>query len=66
VDFDTYAMEHGRLAAEVMQSSTRVPGLKAMDILGYVPKHRSYEAGVRYTLCQMGIEPRGQELEEAA
>jgi nucleoside-diphosphate-sugar epimerase len=66
VDFNTYAREFGLMEAETMSCSTRVPGIHAMDVLNYVPKHRSYEAGIRYTLCQMGIEPRKRELEEAA
>jgi nucleoside-diphosphate-sugar epimerase len=66
VDFKSYASEFGLMEAETLSTSTRVPGIHAMDVLDYVPKHRSYEEGVRYTLCQMGIEPRQKELEEAA
>jgi len=66
VDFEAFARDNGMLIAETMASSTRVPGLKAMELLDYIPKHRSYEEGVRYTLKTMGIEPRKAELEQAA
>ena len=58
VDFKAYARENGILAAETMSSSTRVPGKKAIDSLEYVPRIRSYETGIPYTLKSMGIEPR--------
>jgi nucleoside-diphosphate-sugar epimerase len=66
VDFNTYAKLYGKLMAETMSSSIRVQGIRAMDLLGHIPKLRSYEAGIRYTLKSMGIEPRKKELEEAA
>lgn len=66
VDFKTYSKEFGLMEAETMSTSTRVPGIHAIDILDHVPKLRSYESGVSYTLKQMGIEPRKRELEEAA
>jgi nucleoside-diphosphate-sugar epimerase len=55
VDFETFARDNGMLIAETMASSTRVPGLKAIELLGYVPKHRSFEEGVAYTLNTMGV-----------
>jgi nucleoside-diphosphate-sugar epimerase len=64
-DFDAYARQYGKLMAETMSSSIRVQGTRAMDLLGYIPKLRSYEAGIRYTLKSMGIEPR-KDLEKAA
>jgi len=66
VDAGTYANLFGELAAEAMSSSTRVQGLAAMDLLGYIPTYRFYETGIVHTLKTMGIEPRRRELEEAA
>ena len=66
VSFDEYKKEIGELMAESMRSSTRASGIRAFDLLGHIPKHRSWEEGIPYTLRQMGIEPRKVELEEAA
>jgi len=66
VSFEAYAREFGQLAAEAMSCSTRVQGLKAMDLLGHIPDLRSYEAGIRYTLEEMGIEPRCGVISKAA
>lgn len=55
VDFETFARDNGMLIAETFASSTRVPGLKAMELLSYALKHRSYEEGVLYTLKTMGV-----------
>ena len=55
VDFNTYAKEFGLLQAESMSSSTRVPGIRAIDMFGYAMKARSYEQGVLMTLQSMGV-----------
>jgi nucleoside-diphosphate-sugar epimerase len=66
VDFKTYSGLFGVLAAEAMSSSTRVQGVKAMDLLGHVPVYRYFDTGIAHTLKTMGIEPRRRALEEAA
>ena len=66
VDFEAYARQYGKLMAETMSSSIRVQGLRAMDVLGYIPKLRSFETGISHTIRSMGIEPRIRTLEEAA
>jgi len=66
VGFDAYARQYGHLMAETMASSIRVQGMRAMDLLGYIPKLRSYETGIPYALKSMGIEPRKRVLGVAA
>lgn len=66
VDFDAYARQFGKLMAETMSSSIRVQGNRAMDLLGYIPKLRSYESGISHALKSMDIETRKKKLEEAA
>jgi len=55
VSFETFAKQYGLAAAETISSSTRVPGLKAMELLNYYPKFRSYEAGLVDTLKRLGL-----------
>ncbi|MHB8173652.1 MAG: NAD-dependent epimerase/dehydratase family protein [Nitrospirota bacterium] len=64
VDFHAYAREFGWLRAESMSSSTRVPGLKAIDMFGYAMKARSYEQGVLMTLKSMGVEVSKETIEK--
>jgi nucleoside-diphosphate-sugar epimerase len=64
VNFDTYAREFGTLQAESMSSSTRVPGIRAIDMFGYAMKARSYEQGVLMTLKSMGEEVSEEVIEK--
>ncbi len=66
VSFDVYKKEVGELMAETMRSSIRASGIRAFDLLGHIPIHRSWEEGIPYTLKQLGIEPRSVELKIAA
>lgn len=65
VDFETYAKRFGLMEAEAMSSSTRVPGINAIEKLDLALKHRGYERGITDALKSMGIEP-GKALLEAA
>ena len=58
VDFKKYAEMFGLMEAEAMSSSTRVPGINAIDTLDVFLEHRGYERGVADALKSMGIEPR--------
>jgi nucleoside-diphosphate-sugar epimerase len=64
VDFNTYAREFGTIHAESMSSSTRVPGIRAIDMFGYAMKARSYEKGVLMTLKSMGVEVSEEVIEK--
>lgn len=64
VNFDTYAKEFGWLQAESMSSSTRVPGIRAIDMFGYAMKARSYEKGILMTLKSMGVEVSEEVIEK--
>jgi nucleoside-diphosphate-sugar epimerase len=64
VDFNTYAREFGLIQAESMSSSTRVPGIRAIDMFGYAMKARSYEQGVLMTLKSMGEEVSEEAIEK--
>jgi nucleoside-diphosphate-sugar epimerase len=64
VNFDAYAREFGTLQAESMSSSTRVPGIRAIDMFGYAMKARSYEQGVLMTLKSMGEEVSEEVIEK--
>jgi nucleoside-diphosphate-sugar epimerase len=64
VDLNTYAREFGTIQAESMSSSTRVPGIRAIDMFGYAMKERSYEKGVLTTLKSMGVEVSEEVIEK--
>ena len=61
-----FMKEYGKVITEAVISSTRAPGLKAFELLGYYPKFRSYETGIEATLKEMGLAVKKTNLSRAA